>query len=107
MLRFKCELIEKYQSSICWEGTVEVVSRCEKVIVATVVSEDNTYRIIMGDYGTGHFLCIPSEDVGIDVEDFTEWGAVCLELADLIKVKDVVTIARAVSLIALMPEETL
>lgn len=106
MFTFKCELMEKGCPAMKWDSAVTVTRRNGKMVEAIVDGMNDIFRIIMGVYSDGYFLAIPSEDIGIDVKDLEDVPVLFCRLADFLEPEDALSVAQAVSIVAVLEEFT-
>lgn len=104
MFTFKCELMEKDCLAMKWDSAVTVTRRDGKMVEAVVDGMNDIFRIIVGVYSNGYFLSIPCEDIGINVKDLEDVPVLFCRLADFLEPEDALSVAQAVSILAVLEE---
>ena len=71
MKKFNCKYSHKCSETEEWTGTAELIRKTASTTEAVVKGRGSTFAVIVGDYTSGHFLCIPDINVGCPM---VGWG---------------------------------
>ena len=95
MHEFICSGCDEDGVPFSWIGTREITRTSEGCMEMRITGRGSSYRVIIGFYSLGCFLCVPEMDMGCPLADWSDLFWNQERIAQSLGQADAVTIATA------------
>ncbi len=105
MKKYKCSCTYEDGETAAWESTVTLVRATKDQVEADIEGRGSSFRAVIGSYQYGHFICIPTIDVGCPLAGWNDvfWNRE--RLSKQMNITDAVTVAYGIKTIMLELEK--
>ena len=93
---FKCQCTSDSGRTQSWTAKWEIVNLTNEVTELRISGRGSSYNIVLGDYSSGNFLCIPDSNLGCALAHWSDTFWNTERISMILNKTDAVTIATGI-----------